>query len=114
MFGRDTDPSVGKATQIKPGVGLPGAGRPRKLPPLNELMDEIMGEVQDEKSAMAIVFMAMRKKAAKGDTRAAELLIKYAYGQAPQKTDLSVSFVDPSRTTEEVRAIAEKYGLLQK
>jgi hypothetical protein len=63
-------------------------GRPRKLPALDELMEKVMGEHGDKGiTAMEAIIKAQRAKAARGDTRAAELLLDRAYGKAKQTID---------------------------
>lgn len=71
-------------------IGGAGGGRPRKIPDLQTLVNTVMGEEgKDGKTAMEAVWAALRAKAAKGDIRAAELLIKYSYGQPRQEVDLT-------------------------
>jgi hypothetical protein len=65
------------------GGNQPGGGRP-KLPDIKDLMDEVMGEVKEGKSAMQVIFMQLRLKATKGDVQAAKLLLEYAYGKPKQ------------------------------
>jgi hypothetical protein len=63
-------------------------GRPPKLPALDELMAKVMGEMGESGlTAMEAIIKAQRAKAAKGDTRAAELLMDRAYGKAKQSVD---------------------------
>lgn len=65
-------------------------GQPPKLPALDELMTKVMGELGESGlTAMETILKAQRLKAAKGDTRAAELLLDRAYGKAKQSIDLS-------------------------
>lgn len=56
-------------------------GRPPKLPALDTLMAEILGEKKDGVTAMKVILMALRAKAFKGDIRAAEILFDRAYGR---------------------------------
>ena len=70
--------------------GTIGPGRPRKIPDLQTLVNTVMGEEgKDGKTAMEAVWAALRAKAAKGDIRAAELLIKYSYGQPKASVDVT-------------------------
>jgi enhancing lycopene biosynthesis protein 2 len=65
-------------------------GRPPKLPALDELMAKVMGEMGESGlTAMEAILKAQRAKAAKGDTKAAELLLDRAYGKAKQLTDIT-------------------------
>jgi len=62
-------------------------GRPPKLPALDKLMADIMGEEKDGKTAAEAILMALRAKASRGDIKAAELLLDRAYGKAKQVTE---------------------------
>ena len=59
-------------------------GRPKKLPDLDILMAEILGEEKDGKTAAMIILMALRAKASKGDIRAAEVLLNRGWGMPKQ------------------------------
>lgn len=64
-------------------------GAPPKLPALDELMAKVMGEMGESGiTAMEAILKAQRAKAAKGDTRAAELLLDRAYGKP--KTSMEI------------------------
>ncbi len=71
-------------TQFKKGVSGNPKGRPPKLPDLDILMAEVLGEEKDGKTAAQAILAALRAKAAKGDIRAAELLFNRGYGLAKQ------------------------------
>jgi hypothetical protein len=73
--------------------GATGGGRPKKLPELRELLANVLGDEKDGKTAAEAILMALRAKAAKGDVRAAELLLDRAYGKPKQDVDLSGSMV---------------------
>ncbi len=83
--------------QIKPrwkkGESGNPNGRPKKLPELRELLANVLGDEKDGKTAAEAILMALRAKAAKGDVRAAELLLDRAYGKPKQDVDLSGSMV---------------------
>ena len=70
-------------------------GRPKKLPHLNELLADILGEDKDGITAAEAILKALRAKAAKGDIRAAEVLLDRAYGKPKQTTELTGSNGDP-------------------
>ena len=70
-------------------------GRPKKLPQLDVLLGNVLGEEKDGLTAAEAILKALRLKATKGDVRAAEVLLDRAYGKALQKqeTDLSINEV---------------------
>jgi hypothetical protein len=67
-------------------------GRPPKLPELDELMKEVLGEEIKGKVAMKLILLALRKKAMKGDVRATELLTDRGYGKVKKEYDVNVDF----------------------
>lgn len=83
------------ATQFKKGKSGNPKGRPKKLPALDVLMAEILGEEKDGKTAAQAILAALRAKAAKGDVRAAELLLNRAYGKPKESIEHTgeVSFI---------------------
>lgn len=84
-----------KETQFKKGESGNPNGRPKKLPHLNELLADILGEDKDGITAAEAILKALRAKAAKGDIRAAEVLLDRAYGKPKQTTELTGSNGDP-------------------
>ena len=84
---------------FKKGVTPPGAkpfkkgesgnpkGRVPKIPELDKLLAEVLGEEKDGIEAAKAILMALRLKATKGDVRAAEVLLDRAYGKAKQVTE---------------------------
>lgn len=66
-------------------------GRPKKLPKLDELLADVLGEDKDGIEAAKAILMALRAKATKGDVRAAEVLLDRAYGKSKQTVDLNHS-----------------------
>ena len=70
-------------------------GRPKKLPDLDILMAEVLGEEKDGKTAAQAILAALRAKAAKGDIRAAEVLLNRGYGLPKQKIEHSGDVTAP-------------------
>jgi hypothetical protein len=66
-------------------------GRPKKLPQIEKLLAEVLGEKADNgPSGIKQILTALKRKAAKGDTRAAELILDRAYGKAKQKVEVDI------------------------
>lgn len=76
-------------------------GRPRKLPELDKLLADVLGEEKDGVSAAEAILKALRLKASKGDVRAAEIILDRAYGKARQTieqhntTNVNILNIDP-------------------
>ncbi len=64
-------------------------GRPKKLPELDKLLADVLGEEKDGTTAAEAILKALRAKATKGDIRAAEVLLERAYGKAKQSMDVT-------------------------
>jgi len=69
--------------------GNNGGGRPKKLPSIDLLMAEVMGEEKDGITAAQAILNMLRGKAAKGDIKAAQLLFDRAYGKSKQQIDVT-------------------------
>jgi hypothetical protein len=78
-----------KHTRFKPGQSGNPKGRPKKIPAIDELLAEVLGEEKDGKTAAQVILMALRAKATKGDVRAAEVLLERAYGKVKERHELS-------------------------
>src|ERR1700682_4613771 len=59
-------------------------GRPLKLPHLEALLADVLGEEKEGIIAAKAILMALRAKATKGDVRAAEVLLERAWGKVAQ------------------------------
>ena len=66
-------------------------GRPRKLPELDKLLEDVLGEEKNGLTAAEAILQKLRQQAASGNIRAAEVLLDRAYGKARQDVDLKVS-----------------------
>ena len=75
------------AKPFKKGQSGNPNGRPKKLPQIDELLADVLGEEKDGIEAAKAILMALRAKATKGDVRAAEVLLDRAYGKAKQSLD---------------------------
>ncbi len=64
-------------------------GRPHKLPDLNILLANVLGQEKDGITAAEQILNALRIKANKGDIRAAEVLLNRGYGLPKQGLEIS-------------------------
>jgi hypothetical protein len=78
-------------TKFRPGQSGNPKGRSPKLPGLDELLADVLGEETDGTTTAKKILIALAKKAMKGDTRSAEILLERGYGRAKQSVDLSGS-----------------------
>ena len=68
-------------------------GRPKKIPEIDTLLADVLGEEKDGVSAAKAILMKLRQKAAGGDVRAAEILLDRAYGKAKQTLDVTEKII---------------------
>ena len=80
-------PNLAKGVKFKKGESGNPKGRPKRIPDLDLLLADVLGEEKDGIEAAKAILMALRSKAVKGDVRAAEVLLDRAYGKAMQKTE---------------------------
>lgn len=82
-------PFPNDSTKFKKGqTGNPN-GRPKKLPELDKLLADVLGEEKDGITAAEAILKALRAKATKGDIRAAEVLLERGYGKVKQGMDIT-------------------------
>lgn len=79
------------AKPFKEGQSGNPNGRPKKLPELDKLLADVLGEEKDGVTAVEVILKALRLKATKGDIRAAELLLDRGYGKVKQLIDNNVN-----------------------
>lgn len=77
-----------KHTRFKKGQSGNPAGKPKKLPEIDDLLAEVLGE-EDGKSTARDILIALAVRAKKGDTRAAEVLLDRAYGKIKEKIEVT-------------------------
>jgi hypothetical protein len=82
-----------KKHQFKKGQSGNPKGAPKKLPQLDVLLADVLGEEKDGIEAAKAILMALRAKATKGDVRAAELLLDRAYGKSKQIIEANITDV---------------------
>lgn len=86
------------AKPFKKGQSGNPKGKQPKIPKLDVLLAEVLGEEKDGVEAAKAILMALRAKATKGDVRAAEVLLDRAYGKAKQGLELTGADGGPIRT----------------
>lgn len=74
---------------FKKGQSGNPAGRPRKLPGLDEMLADVMGDEKDGVSAAEVILRKLRQMAISGNLRAAEILLERSYGKVKQPVEHS-------------------------
>ena len=65
-------------------------GRPKKLPELDKLLADVLGEEKDGLTAAEAILKKLRQMATGGNLRAAEILLDRGYGKPRQSVDSTV------------------------
>lgn len=86
---KNIKPEDGAKTRFKKGQSGNLAGKPPKLPDLNILLADVLGEEKNGITAAQQILNALRVKANKGDIRAAEVLLNRGYGLPKQSMEVS-------------------------
>ena len=89
-------------------------GRPPKLPGLDQLLAEVLGEEHADQTAAKFILMALRTKALKGDVRAAEVLLERGYGKVRQDVDVTTKGEKIQRLITQVEIIRPEKIHLQR
>lgn len=84
---------IGKGFDKRP-ENINRKGAPKKLPNLDLLIAEVLGEEKNGLTAAEAILKVIRNKATNGDLRAAELLFDRGYGKAKQQTDITTNGKD--------------------
>jgi hypothetical protein len=66
-------------------------GRPKKLPKLDELLAEVLGDTEEGKTQAQTILEALVKKANSGDVKAAALLLDRGYGKVKENIDITTN-----------------------
>lgn len=64
-------------------------GRPKKLPKLDELLAEVLGDEEEGKTQAQMILEALVKKANNGDVKAAALLLDRGWGKVKEHIDIT-------------------------
>jgi hypothetical protein len=86
-------------------------GQPRKLPALDKLLANVLGEEKDGVTQAEEILKALQKQAKSGNVRAAEVLLERAYGKSKQQHEVSgidggpiaittIQFIDEQNDTD--------------
>lgn len=105
-----------KEHQFKPGQSGNPKGRPRKIPDLDTLLADVLGEEKNGVTAAEAILKKLRSIAATGSSahaiRAAEVLLDRAYGKSHQRSTSRVEMLNLDQLNAEARELAERLGLI--
>ena len=65
------------------------SGRPKKIPELEILLADVLGEEKDGMTAAEAILKKLRQMATQGNVRAIEMLLDRAYGKPTQRTEVT-------------------------
>lgn len=88
-------PFPNENTQFRKGESGNPNGRPKKLPELEKLLAEVLGEEKDGVTAAEAILKKLRQMATAGNLRAAEILLDRGYGKPKQKIENNITGTDP-------------------
>jgi hypothetical protein len=80
-------------------------GRPKKLPELDKLLADVLGEEKDGVTAADAILRKLRAMAAQGNIRAAEILLDRAYGKAKQSIDLNADVTSRFTMIDDIQPV---------
>lgn len=69
-------------------------GQPKKLPNLDTLLADLLGDEDDDKSEAMAVLRSLLVQAKKGNVRAIEVMLERAYGKPKQTVDQNINIGD--------------------
>lgn len=79
-----------KKHQFKKGKSGNPKGRPKKIPDLDKLLANVLGDEDEDKSEAMKVLQSLLNQAKKGNVRAIEVLLERAYGKPKQTVDQNI------------------------
>ena len=83
-------------------------GRPKKLPKLDELLIEVLGNTEEGKTQAQKVLEALLKKANQGDVKAASLLLDRGYGKVKEHIDITTNEESLNDNKIQIEIITQK------
>ena len=103
---------ISPATEFKKGQTGNPKGRPKKLPALDKLMADVLGDEKDGVTAAEAILKKLRQMASTGNLRAAEILLDRGYGKPKQQLEHTgaeggpiqtvIKFIDDSKDADNI------------
>ena len=85
-------------------------GAPKKLPKLDELLAEVLGDTEEGKTQAQIILEALVKRARSGDVKASTLLLERGYGKVKEKIDITTDGESMNQNKIQIEIVTTKHG----
>lgn len=83
-------------------------GRPKKLPKLDELLAEVLGDTEEGKTHAQTILEALVKKANSGDVKAAALLLDRGWGKVKEQIDITTNEESLNKPSIQIEIITNR------
>jgi hypothetical protein len=84
-------------------------GAPKKLPKLDELLAEVLGDTEEGKTQAQIILEALVKRARSGDVKASTLLLERGYGKVKEKIDITTDGESMNQNKIQIEIVTTKH-----
>ena len=85
-------------------------GAPKKLPKLDELLAEVLGDTEEGKTQAQIILEALVKRARSGDVKASTLLLERGYGKVKEKIDITTDGESMNQNKIQIEIVTTNHG----
>jgi hypothetical protein len=83
-------------------------GRPKKLPKLDELLAEVLGDEEEGKTQAQMILESLVKRAKNGDTKAGALLLDRGWGKVKEHIDITTNEESMNKSQIQIEIITTK------
>jgi hypothetical protein len=85
-------------------------GAPKKLPKLDELLAEVLGDTEEGKTQAQRILEALVRRANTGDVKASALLLERGYGKVKEQIDITTNEESLNKPSIQIEIITTKHG----
>ena len=83
-------------------------GAPKKLPKLDELLAQVLGETEEGKTQAQRILEALVRRANTGDVKASALLLERVYGKVKEHIDITTNEESINKPSIQIEIITTK------
>jgi hypothetical protein len=83
-------------------------GAPKKLPKLDELLAQVLGETEEGKTQAQRILEALVRRANTGDVKSANLLLERGYGKVKEHIDITTNEESINKPSIQIEIITTK------